>query len=369
METIGTLIVGAGVVGLAIARALAQTGREVIIVERESRFGTGVSARNSEVIHAGLYYEPQSLKAETSLVGSQMLIAYCRERDIPWRQTGKLVVANGPHQLAYLRNLLLNAQRCGVRSLCWCDAAILHRLEPALRADAAILSPATAIVDSHVLMTALLADAEANGAVLATCSEVTAVKVLRYGFEVQIRTGDVSERVHAGEFINAAGLGAIALARQICGVPKMTPPAQFFARGSWFAAPGPVPFSRLIYPVPESGGLGVHLTLDLAGRARFGPDVEWVDKPHYRIDPERATAFRERVRQYWPDVPPLQPGDVGVRPRISGPDEPAADFRIDGPAQHGIPGLVQLFGIESPGLTACMAIAELVRRQLTQPVP
>ncbi len=366
MESVGTLIVGAGVVGLAIARELARTGREVIIVEQASRFGTGISARNSEVIHAGIYYEPRSLKAATCLAGARLLIDYCQERDIPWRQVGKLIVANGAGQRDALRRLLDNAQRCGAAQLQWCEANALHRLEPALRAEAAILSPATGIVDSHALMTALLADAERAGAVLLTRSEVTAARVLPSGFEVELRSGQTTDRVRAGELINAAGLGALPLARRIDGLSPSSLPQAYFAKGSWFAPPGRVPFSRLIYPVPEPGGLGVHLTLDLAGRARFGPDVEWVREIDYRIDSARAEVFRQRVQEYWPDVPELQPGEVGIRPKLSGSDEPSADFRIDGPRRHGIPGLVQLFGIESPGLTASMALAEYVRAELAR---
>ncbi len=368
MESVGTLIVGAGVVGLAIARELARTGREVIIAERASQFGTGISARNSEVIHAGIYYEPRSLKATTCLAGARLLIDYCQERGIPWRQVGKLIVANGAGQRDALRRLLGNAQRCGVAQLQWCEAEDLHRLEPALCAEAAIFSPATGIVDSHALMTALLADAERQGAVLLTRSEVTAARVLPSGFEVELRSGHTTDCVRAGELINAAGLGALPLARRIDGLSPSSLPQAHFAKGSWFVPLGRVPFSRLIYPVPEPGGLGVHLTLDLAGRARFGPDVEWVREIDYQIDSARAEVFRQRVQEYWPDVPELQPGDVGIRPKLSGPDEPSADFRIDGPAQHGIPGLVQLFGIESPGLTASMALADCVHARLVQSV-
>ena len=364
MESAGTLIVGAGVVGLAIARGLARTGRDVIIVERASRFGTGISARNSEVVHAGIYYEPHSLKARTCLAGARLLIDYCQERGIPWRRTGKLIVANGAGQRDALRRLLDNARRCGVTQLQWCGADVLRRLEPALCAEAAILSPATGIVDSHALMTAMLADAEHQGAVLLTRSEVTAARVLPSGFEVELHSGRTTDRVRADELINAAGLGALPLAHRIDGLPPSGLPEPYFAKGSWFVPSGPVPFSRLVYPVPEPGGLGVHLTLDLAGRARFGPDVQWVPEVDYRIDPALAEIFRQRVREYWPEVPELLPGDVGIRPKLSGPGEPSADFRIDGPDRHGIPGLVQLFGIESPGLTASMALAELVRAQL-----
>lgn len=366
MERAGTVVVGAGVVGLAIARALARSGREVLILERERQFGTGTSSRSSEVIHAGLYYPSGSLKARLCIDGAERLYSYCRERQIPHRRCGKLVVATDDGQFARLQAVADGAAACGVTGLRWLERRDVLALEPQARAEAALLSQDTGIVDSHALMQALLADAEAHGALFAGASEVVGVSPRADDFVLRIRTPDAGFRLQAQELVNAAGLGAQELASCIEGLPVDTVPSLHLAKGSYFTFAGRAPFSRLIYPLPDQAGLGVHLTLDLGGQARFGPDVEWVSTLDYSVAPARAPAFEAQVRRYWPSLPPrsLVPGYAGIRPKLVGPGEVAADFRIDGPARHGLPGLVNLFGIESPGLTASLALAQQVLETL-----
>ncbi|PKO56338.1 MAG: FAD-dependent oxidoreductase [Betaproteobacteria bacterium HGW-Betaproteobacteria-13] len=368
METIDCVVIGAGVVGLACARALAQAGREVIILERETTFGSGISARNSEVIHAGLYYTPGSLKAGLCVSGRDMLYRYCAERGIGHQRCGKLLVAPQPQQADALKNIHARAQTNGVHDLRWLDSSEIRNMEPELDAHAALLSPSTGIVDSHGLMLALLGDAEHRGAMLALASPVRSGRVDGDSIVLQIIDDSGTEtELRARCVINAAGLDAIDIAHRIEGVPAASLPQTHFARGVYFTYRGRAPFSRLIYPIPEAGGLGVHLTLDLGGQAKFGPDVEWIDAPDYGVDPARVERFYTAIRKWWPALEDgrLDPGYAGVRPKIVGPGEPDADFRFDGPAQHGIPGLIQLFGIESPGLTASMAIGEHVA-QLAQ---
>lgn len=366
MDRVESVVVGAGVVGLAIARSLAASGREVVIVERESAFGMGTSSRNSEVIHAGLHYPPRSLKARLCVEGAARLYAYCRERQIPHRRCGKLIVACEPHEREALAPIATRAAECGAGDLQWLERKEVAAIEPALRVDAALLSPNTGIVDSHALMRALLADAEDNGAMLAVASEATRVERIADGFVLRIVSGGAEFRIGAGELVNAAGLRAQQVAACIEGLPAAAIPPLHLAKGNYFATARRVPFSRLVYPLPDEAGLGIHLTLDLAGQARFGPDVEWVSSLDYGVNPEGVTAFEAQVRRYWPSLPPnsLAPAYSGIRPKLAGPGAPAADFRIDGPARHGIPGLVSLFGIESPGLTASLAIAEHVRKEL-----
>ncbi|PLX73226.1 MAG: FAD-dependent oxidoreductase [Azoarcus sp.] len=363
METIDCVVIGAGVVGLACARALAQAGREVIILERETTFGSGISARNSEVIHAGLYYAPGSLKAHLCVSGRDKLYRYCAERGIGHQRCGKLLVAPRPQQTDALKNIHARAQTNGVHDLRWLNSSEIRDMEPELDAHAALLSPSTGIVDSHGLMLGLLGDAEHHGAMLALASPVRGGRVDGDGIVLQIVDDSGTEtELRAGCVINAAGLDAIDIAHHIEGVPTAALPQAHFARGVYFTYRGRAPFSRLIYPIPEAGGLGVHLTLDLGGQAKFGPDVEWIDAPDYSVDPARAERFYTAIRKWWPALEDgrLDPGYAGVRPKIVGPGAPDADFRFDGPAQHGIPGLIQLFGIESPGLTASMAIGEHV---------
>lgn len=361
METVDCVVVGAGVVGLACARSLAALGREVLIVERETAFGTGISARNSEVIHAGLYYPPGSLKARLCVAGRRLLYPYCEAHGVAHARCGKLVVAPRAQMADRLRQIRARAEANGVDDLQWLERAAIRELEPALDAHAALLSPSTGIVDSHGLMLALLGDAERDGAMLALAGPVLGGKADGDGVVLHVG-GEQAMTLRARWVINAAGLDAVALGHAIEGVAPARLPRAHYARGVYFSHSGRVPFSRLIYPIPEPGGLGVHLTLDLGGQAKFGPDVEWVDAPDYTVDPARAEHFYRAVRDWWPDLEDgrLQPGYAGVRPKIAGPGEADADFRIDGPAQHGVPGLVHLFGIESPGLTAALAIGEAV---------
>jgi len=368
MDEVDVIVAGAGVVGLACARELALAGLEVAVVEREAAFGSGVSSRNSEVVHAGLYYPPGSLKARLCVRGRQLLYAYAEARGVPHRRCGKLIVATNDAECAALDVIAARAKAAGVADLRRIEAAEAVALEPQLHCVAALLSPSSGIVDSHALMMALLADAEARGTLLAVKSPFGSAR--RAAGRWVVRTGGPEPFELACRWIvDAAGLAAQDVARAIEGYPPASIPRQRLAKGHYFALAGKAPFSRLVYPTPVDGGLGVHLTLDLGGQARFGPDVEWLpaltreSDLDYAVDPGRRTAFEDSVRRYWPGLPEgaLQPAYTGVRPKLSGPGEPAADFAIDGPARHGVEGVVALFGIESPGLTASMAIAELVR--------
>ncbi len=364
-ERVDALVVGAGVVGLACARALARMGREVIILERHDAFGAETSARNSEVIHAGIYYPAGSLKARLCVSGREQLYAFCQEYGVNHRRCGKLIVATAPEQESKLAEIQERALRNGVGDMRRLSAAEAHALEPALSCRAALLSASTGIVDSHGLMLALLGDAERHGAVLALQSPMISAVAGRDGIEVEIG-GASPMRVRASLLINSAGLSAPAMASRIDGLGSDKVPQSYLAKGNYFMLSGKSPFSRLVYPVPEPGGLGVHLTLDLGGQARFGPDVEWVDEIDYSVSPERGQRFYGAIRKYWPDLQDqaLQPAYAGMRPKIVGPGEPDADFCIQGPADHGVPGLINLFGIESPGLTSCLAIADLVCENL-----
>lgn len=361
METVDCVVIGAGVVGLACARSLAAMGREVLVVERETAFGTGISSRNSEVIHAGLYYPPGSLKAHLCVEGRRLLYPYCEAHGVAHARCGKLVVAPRADMAERLDQIRALAEANGVGDLSLLDRAAIRELEPALDAHAALLSPSTGIVDSHGLMLALLGDAERDGAMLALASPVLGGKADGDGVILDVG-GEQPMQLRARWVVNAAGLDAVALGAAIAGVPPAQLPRARYARGVYFSHAGSVPFSRLIYPIPEPGGLGVHLTLDLGGQAKFGPDVEWIDVPDYRVNPARAEHFYRAIRNWWPGLEDgrLLPGYAGVRPKIVGPGEADADFRIDGPVQHGVPGLVHLFGIESPGLTAALAIGEEV---------
>jgi len=355
------VIAGAGVVGLAVARALAASGREVVILEKAESFGTGTSSRNSEVIHAGIYYPTGSLKARLCVEGKHRLYAYCASHGVEHRRCGKLIVAPGADQIPGLEALARQAAENGVDDIDHLSGACVRHLEPELKAAAGLYSPSTGIIDSHGLMLSLLGEAEANGAVLACNTEITAARLTGNGVEISIN-GEDRPALAANLLINAAGLGAPALARRIEGFPAGRVPESWLARGCYFSLSGKSPFRRLVYPLPEPGGLGIHLTLDLAGQARFGPDVEWIGEIDYRVDPLRAEAFADSIRRYWPGLDParLTPSYSGIRPKLSGPGMAAADFRIDGPADHdGLP-LVHLYGIESPGLTSCLAIADHV---------
>jgi len=358
VDRIDCVVVGAGVIGLAVARELALAGREVVVLEAEAAIGQHTSSRNSEVIHAGIYYPLGSLKAIACVEGRERLYRYCAEHGVPHRRCGKLIVATDARQLDGLRAIERQARANGVHDIRWLEHGAARALEPSLRCIAALHSPSTGIIDSHALMLAFLGDAEAAGAMLALSSPLLAARASAAGFELEVG-GREPTRIGARGLINCAGLNAPSLARCIHGMPAQRVPREWFAKGNYYSLQGPAPFTRLVYPVPEPGGLGVHMTLDLAGRARFGPDVEWVDRVEYSVDPARAERFYAAVRRYWPDLRDgaLAPAYCGIRPKLSGPDEPAADFVVQTVAEHGVPGLVNLFGIESPGLTASLALA------------
>ena len=360
-DTVDCVVVGAGVVGLAVARRLARLGRETLLIERHDRFGTETSSRHSEVIHAGLYYPQDSLKARLCLRGRELLYAYCIDHGVGYRRCGKLIVATQQEQLADLERIAEAARRNGADDLRLLDRDEALRLEPGLRCVGALLSPSTGIIDSHGYMLSLLGEAQRHEAQFAVLSPVTALRPVADGIELCL-SDEPEPMLKARWVVNCAGLHAPQLARRIDGFPAAHIPRAWLAKGSYFNLSGRAPFSRLIYPVPEPGGLGVHLTLDLGGRARFGPDVEWVDSLDYSVDPQRSAQFCAAIRAYWPQLRDgqLVPGYAGIRPKLSGPGEAAADFRIEGPAVHGVTGIVNLFGIESPGLTSSLAIAERV---------
>lgn len=364
MEQVDVVVMGAGVVGLAVARAVALSGREVLVLEREAAIGQGTSSRNSEVIHAGIYYPAGSLKARLCVRGKSLLYAYCAERSVDHRRCGKLIVANTASQAAALPSIVEKARANGVDDLVLLSREQARGMEPSLECRAAVHSPSTGIVDSHGLMLSLQGDLEAAGGMVVCHSAVSRLQRDGIGWVVHTEDGTA---LRAHTVVNAAGLHACTLGQRTEGLDSAHVPQAFYAKGSYFTLSVRSPFQHLIYPAPEPdrhlAGLGVHLTIDLGGQAKFGPDVQWVGDPaDLQVDPARGEAFYAEVRQYWPGLPDgaLQPGYAGMRPKISGPDAPAADFRIDGPAQHGLSGLVQLFGIESPGLTSCLAIGEYV---------
>ena len=365
MDEVECVVVGAGVVGLAAARALALAGYEVIVLDRAYTIGFETSSRNSEVIHGGLYYPPGSLKARSCVEGRRRLYAYCREHGVPHSRIGKLIVATSEAEIAGLENIAATARDNGVEDLEWLTPSQAQHLEPALRCVAALLSPSTGIVDSHGLMLAYQGEAEAAGAAVILRTPVISGEARNPGFELTIGGGEPA-KICCRLLVNSAGLYAPALARVIAGIPPETIPPVYFCRGAYFTLSGRAPFSRLIYPVPVAGGLGVHITLDLAGQARFGPDVEWISSVDYAVDPARSEVFYDAVRTYWPGLRDgaLQPGYAGIRPKISGPAEPAADFVVQGAETHGVPGLVNLYGIESPGLTSALPLADEVVRKL-----
>ena len=367
MDHVDAVVVGAGVVGLAVARALASRGREVLVLEAADGIGTGTSSRNSEVIHAGIYYPPGSLKARLCVQGKHLLYAYCEQRGIPHQRCGKLLVATDAAKAAALPGIVARAAANGVPDLQLLTRAEALALEPAIDCVAAALSPSTGIVDSHAFMLALQGDLEHAGGLVALHSRLERAHAGADG--IVLRMADGTE-LRTTLLVNAAGLDAPAVAGRIEGLQPRHVPRAWFAKGNYFTLSGRAPCSRLVYPVPDPqahlAGLGVHLTIDLGGQAKFGPDVQWVDSLDapgvWDVDPARAALFEAEIRAYWPGLPAgaLQPGYVGVRPKIAGPREPAADFVVQDPAVHGVPGLVNLFGIESPGLTSALALAELV---------
>jgi L-2-hydroxyglutarate oxidase LhgO len=361
MDRVECVVVGAGVVGLAIARRLAQAGLETVVLEAAEGIGTVTSSRNSEVIHAGIYYPAGSLMARMCVSGKRALYAYSRDHGIPHRNCGKLIVATTPSETEKLQSIKAHAEANGVLDMEVLGGDAAREMEPALNCDAALLSPSTGIIDSHAFMLALRGDAEAAGAAFAFRAPLLRARAVAGGIELDVG-GAAPMALQCRLLINSAGLGAPAVARGIDGMPiELIPPA-YLAKGNYFSCSARAPFSRLIYPVPEPGGLGVHLTLDLAGQARFGPDVEWVDTIDYAVDPARAERFYPAIRRYWPTLPDgaLMPSYSGIRPKIVPPAVARQDFMIQGPRDHGVAGLINLFGIESPGLTSSLAIADHV---------
>lgn len=360
-EKIDCAVIGAGVVGLAIARKLAMSGREVVILEAEETFGTHTSSRNSEVIHAGIYYSTGSLKARLCVAGKKTLYQYCAEHDVSHKRIGKVIVATDSDQISDLNKYGKQAEINGVDDLRPLSTGELAELEPAVRGAAGFLSPSTGIIDSHGLMLAYLGDAEQHGATLALASPVISGAISDAGIVLNVGGGE-SMSVVCNTVINAAGLHAQAIGRSIEGIPPQTVPPTFYAIGHYYTLAGAAPFKRLIYPVARQDWLGVHVTIDLGGQVKFGPDFSWIDSIDYRFDESRAQAFYEAIRRYYPGLQDgaLQPGYTGIRPKIHGPGGPVADFVIHGPRDHGVAGLVNLYGIESPGLTASLAIADYV---------
>lgn len=364
MDQVETVVIGAGVIGLAVARVLAQTGREVLVLEAADRFGSGVSARNSEVIHAGIYYPKNSLKARFCVQGKAQLYDYCASRNVGYRRCGKLVVATSNDELAQLDEIAAKARANGVADIQKLNATEAQAMEPELSCVGALWSSSTGIVDAHGLMLSLLGEAEEAGAMLALNAPVLSIGVAG-GFAVDVG-GEAPMSLMAKEVVNAAGLNAPALARSFMRPPHA--PEMWMARGCYFKLMGRAPFDRLIYPVPTPGGLGVHLTLDLGGQVRFGPDVEWIGEEDYTVDPARGDAFYAAVRRYWPGLADgsLSADYAGIRPKLSPPGAFAADFAISGPAEHGVSGYVGLYGVESPGLTSCLAIADFVAARISE---
>ena len=363
-EVVDAVVIGAGVVGLAIGRSLAAAGHETLVIERHCRIGEETSSRNSGVIHSGIYYPADSLKARLCVRGREQLYRYCQDRGIAHRRFGKLIVAQRD-QLPGLRALQANGLANGVTDLEWLEARAVRELEPALTCAAALHSPSTGIIDVHEFMTTLLGDLEAQGGTLVLDTEARRIRAVRDGLELSVRTGGDEYVIVARNLVNSAGLSAAALAGRIEPRPPGDIPAAYLAKGNYFSCSAR-PFRHLVYPMPNDAGLGIHATLDLDGSVRFGPDVEWVQTIDYDVDPSRVRHFHESIREYWPDVmnATLQPAYAGIRPKIVGPGQKAVDFVVAGPEQHGIPGLVNLLGIESPGLTAALALGGHVRSLL-----
>ena len=359
------LVIGAGVVGLAVARALSQRGHEVVVAEAEGGIGAGISSRNSEVIHGGMYYPTGSLRGRHCVAGRRLLYAFSASHGVPHKKIGKLIVATDADEMGKLEAIAAQGKINGVEGLGPITLAAARAMEPELRCAGALLSPETGIIDAHAYMLALQGDIEDAGGMIAFNTPV--LGAARKDGQWQVRFGGGE----AGEFafdalVNCAGLGAQKLAHAVEDYPKERVPRLVLAKGNYFTYTRRPVFTRLIYPVPAPGGLGVHVTLDLAGRMRFGPDVEWIDREVYPVDPKRADSFYGAIRRYWPNIPDhsLAPDYAGIRPKLTGPGEPAADFMIDAPGQHGLPGLVQMFGIESPGLTSSLSLAEQVANDL-----
>ncbi len=372
MDEVGAVVVGAGVVGLAVARALALAGHEVIVLEREAQVGSHTSARNSEVIHAGIYYPRDSAKAAFCRAGREALYEFCASHGVAHRRLGKIIVA-GAAEAGRLEGIAAAAAANGVDDLAPLDAGDLARMEPALRGVAGLLSPSTGIIDSHGYMLALQGEAEDHGAVVALRTTFLGAELRPGGgfvVEAAGEDGAAGARLRLGAriLVNAAGLWAGEAAARIAGLPAAYRRGIFYCKGNYFTLTGRAPFGHLIYPVPERDGLGVHLTLDLAGQARFGPDTEWLEGVDYSLDPARGQGFYAAIRSYWPGLADgaLVPGYTGIRPKLAPAGGPATDFLIEGPEAHGLPGLVNLYGIESPGLTSSLALAGAVAERLRE---
>jgi L-2-hydroxyglutarate oxidase LhgO len=364
---VDTVVVGAGIVGLACARHIAKAGFSTLVIEREDSFGTGTSSRNSEVIHAGLYYRPGSLKATMCRSGRDMLYEYCASHQIPHRQVGKWIVATDATQEDRLQAIGRNAKANGCDEVRWVEKAEVVRTEPALRAINVLSSPRTGIVDSHSLMLSLLGGLEDAGGNVVYKTSIKSVCAKDNGFSIHL-DDEEGTCIRSNRLLNASGLRATEFAKCIEGLGEEFIPETTFAKGSYFSYAARSPFQRLIYPVPEAAGLGVHLTLDMAGRARFGPDVEWIDELDYRVDESKREQFHQAISTYWPDceIGKLIPDYSGVRPKIRLTSGLADDFVVHTESVHGIRGLVNLFGIESPGLTSCLSLADYIYEQLSE---
>jgi L-2-hydroxyglutarate oxidase LhgO len=362
---VDTIIVGAGVVGLALARDVAASGRSVILVERHEGFGRELSSRNSEVIHAGIYYAPGSLKAALSVRGRELLYAYMTERHVPYRKTGKLIVATENQQKPRLAELMSRAHANGVEDVTLVSSRQASALEPALRCVQALESPSTGIFDTHVFMARLAQDAKRLGAVLSFRTPFERAEKVKDGFDCWTG-GSEPARMFARVLINAAGLSAPSVARTVDAMPAEHVPRMWLAKGSYVRVRAKIPFQRLIYPLPETGGLGIHLSWDLSGQGRAGPDLEWVDTLDFSVDASRIPSFRQAILRYWPSLPEdaLVPDFASVRPKLHGPTQAPTDFLIQGQESHGVEGLIHLFGLESPGLTASLALAEHIGQTL-----
>ena len=366
-DSVDVVVIGAGVVGLAIGRELARAGREVIILERNARIGEETSSRNSEVIHAGIYYPTDSHKARLCVRGKELLYRYCEEKDVPHRRCGKIIVALNDSQEEKLASLREQAALNGVNDITPLTQQDVAKLEPEIRCQAALMSPSTGIIDSHSLMIALRGDLEAAGGSVAVLSELVAGEATDGGFLLTIRSESESMEIRADAVVNAAGLRATLVANAIVGIDSELVPETHFAKGTYYILNAKSPFKHLIYPMPDGAWLGVHVTLDMAGQTRFGPNQTWIDEVDYLPDADQAETFAAAIERYWPSVSAatLAPGYAGVRPKIVAKGEPPGDFLIQGHSEHGIEGLVHLFGIESPGLTSSLAIAEEVSKKLS----
>jgi L-2-hydroxyglutarate oxidase LhgO len=367
VDQIECVVVGAGVIGLSIARALALEGREVLIMEAEDTFGIHTSSRNSEVIHAGIYYPKDSLKATLCVKGKKLLYEYCELRDIPFKRVGKLIVATNESEIETVTQYISKAAENGVNDLTWLDQKEALELEPEIQCAGAVFSPSTGIIDSHAYMLSLLGDAENAGCIVAYHTSIESIDPDEHGFTLKTG-GSNAHKLHTKLLINAAGLRACDVANAITGLDKALIPTPYFAKAHYYSLSGRNPFKHLIYPVAHEAFLGVHVTVDMGGNARFGPDLDWIQDIDYAFDNSREMLFYDAIRRYWPSAnqKQLQPGYTGIRPKISGPGEPAADFMVQSEKDHHMRGLVNLFGIESPGLTSSLAIAELVKELLVR---